>query len=220
MRVRLLGAAIHRATPVPFNPMPGWKRAMDIGGAVLGLIVCFPLLILFGAFVKITSRGDILYRQTRAGLNGKSFTMFKIRTMVQNADERKAGLLDLNERDGPAFKIRNDPRVTPIGNFLRRTSLDELPQLWNVLKGEMSSSAHAPLPRAMNRPRAIVLPSCRRLAAMPGITCIWQISVRSGCLIRKLATDGSGVYRQPKLSRRSENPASHNPRRHYPGEAS
>jgi lipopolysaccharide/colanic/teichoic acid biosynthesis glycosyltransferase len=163
--------------PVAASPGLRWKRAMDIRGAAAGLLLALPLLAAAALLVKLTSRGDVIYRQARAGLHGKPFVMFKIRTMAHDADQRKAELLKLNERDGPAFKLRNDPRVTRVGKFLRRTSLDELPQLWNVLKGDMSLVGPRPLP--CDESGALDDRQRRRLAAKPGITCIWQITARA-----------------------------------------
>ena len=127
--------------------------------------------------VKFTSRGPVLYKQLRAGHGGQPFWMYKFRTMLVNADELKAQLLTQNEMDGPAFKIKNDPRITSIGRFLRRTSIDELPQLWHVLTGEMSLVG----PRAMAWHEFV---DCqvwqrRRLDVTPGLTCIWQVYGRA-----------------------------------------
>lgn len=168
---------VNAAPLVRRYPIPRWKRASDIAGAVAGLILTFPVLCGIALLVKLTSRGDVFFRQTRAGLNGHPFVMFKFRTMVPDADEKKADLLKFNERDGPVFKIRHDPRVTRFGKILRRTSLDELPQLWNVLKGEMSLVGPRPLP--WDESAACDQRQRRRLAAMPGITCIWQITARA-----------------------------------------
>src|SRR5262249_28347556 len=127
--------------------------------------------------IKLTSRGPVLFKQWRTGRGGRPFLIWKFRTMGVDAEARKAELAQLNEQDGPAFKIRNDPRITRLGRILRKTSLHELPQLWNVLRGDMSLVGPRPLPCAE-------ADSCegwqrRRLEVMPGITCIWQVWGRS-----------------------------------------
>jgi lipopolysaccharide/colanic/teichoic acid biosynthesis glycosyltransferase len=157
--------------------MPLWKRALDILGASAGLVIVSPLMLVVAAAIKLTSPGPVLYTQLRSGQGGKPFRIYKFRSMVIDADRQKERLLALNEQDGPAFKLKNDPRVTPIGRFLRTTSIDELPQLWNVLRGEMTLVG----PRAMYCPEA---ESCtqwqkRRLDVRQGITCIWQVRGRS-----------------------------------------
>jgi lipopolysaccharide/colanic/teichoic acid biosynthesis glycosyltransferase len=157
--------------------MPIWKRALDVVAAGIGLVVLSPLLVIVAAAVKLTSRGPVFYTQLRSGHGGKPFRIYKFRSMVVDADERKKELMATNEQDGPAFKMKNDPRVTQIGRFLRKTSIDELPQLWNVLRGEMTLVG----PRAMYCPE---VEACsrwqrRRLDVPQGITCIWQVRGRS-----------------------------------------
>jgi lipopolysaccharide/colanic/teichoic acid biosynthesis glycosyltransferase len=159
------------------RPLPLWKRCFDVLAATLGLLVLAPLLAVSAAAIKLTSPGPVFFRQKRSGLGGKEFVMLKFRSMGADAEARKSQLLALNEQDGPAFKIRNDPRVTRLGRFLRSTSIDELPQLWNVLRGEMSLVGPRPLPCAETA-------ACRgwlrrRLDVTPGLTCFWQISGRS-----------------------------------------
>jgi lipopolysaccharide/colanic/teichoic acid biosynthesis glycosyltransferase len=156
---------------------PPWKRCLDIAGGLTGLVLLLPLLLTVGIAVKFSSRGPILYGQQRSGRGGRPFTMYKFRTMVVDAEARKKDLLALNEQDGPAFKIRKDPRITVIGRFLRATSIDELPQLWNVLRGEMSLVGPRPLP-------CLETAACdrwhrQRLDVTPGLTCIWQVCGRS-----------------------------------------
>jgi lipopolysaccharide/colanic/teichoic acid biosynthesis glycosyltransferase len=153
------------------------KRAVDVVGAVVGLMLLSPLMLAVAAIVKWTSPGPVFYTQLRSGQGGKPFLMYKFRSMVVDADARKADLIALNEQDGPAFKLKNDPRVTRIGGFIRKTSIDELPQLWNVLRGEMSLVG----PRAMYCPE---VENCsrwqrRRLDVRQGVTCIWQVRGRS-----------------------------------------
>jgi exopolysaccharide biosynthesis polyprenyl glycosylphosphotransferase len=166
-----------------FSPAPNGvvalaaKRALDVALALLLLVVGLPIIVAIAVAIKITSGGNVLFRQTRCGLNGRLFTLYKFRTMEEGAHEKRRALLPLNEMTGPAFKLRRDPRVTWLGRFLRRFSLDELPQLWNVLKGEMSLvGPRPPIPEEV----AQYLPwQRRRLAMKPGLTCLWQISGRS-----------------------------------------
>ena len=160
----------------------GWqlvaKRTLDVGGAVAGLLLLSPLLAVSALAVKLTSRGPILFRQRRVGLGGETFEMLKLRTMVRDADERAPEVLAANVYGDPRlFKAPDDPRITPIGRFLRRSSLDELPQLWNVLRGEMSLvGPRPPLPREVTRykTRHYV-----RFEVLPGITGPWQVSGRN-----------------------------------------
>jgi lipopolysaccharide/colanic/teichoic acid biosynthesis glycosyltransferase len=157
--------------------VPILKRALDILAAGAGILVLTPLLVVVALAVKLTSKGPIFYSQLRSGQGGKPFRIYKFRSMVVDADDRKKDLMAINEQDGPAFKVKNDPRVTKIGRFLRKTSIDELPQLWNVLKGEMTLVG----PRAMYCPE---MDACnrwqrRRLDVRQGITCIWQVRGRS-----------------------------------------
>jgi lipopolysaccharide/colanic/teichoic acid biosynthesis glycosyltransferase len=159
------------------EPMPAWKRATDVVGASLALIIAAPVLAVSAALIKISSRGPVLFRQWRAGLYGRRFSILKFRTMVPDAERLKAALRPMSEQDGPAFKMKNDPRVTIIGKWLRRTSLDELPQLWNVLKGHMSLVGPRPLP--VQEADGCQRWQRRRLDVMPGLTCIWQVRGRS-----------------------------------------
>jgi lipopolysaccharide/colanic/teichoic acid biosynthesis glycosyltransferase len=156
---------------------PVWKRAIDIVGSSLLIILFTPTFLATALIVKISSPGPILFIQQRAGLGGRPFRMFKFRTMHVGADAKKPQLRRLSEQDGPAFKLSNDPRVTYLGRILRSTSADELPQLLNVLKGDMSLVGPRPLPLEESD-------DCepwqrRRLDVTPGITCIWQVKGRS-----------------------------------------
>lgn len=153
-------------------PLPPWKRGMDILGAATGLIVLSPLLTLIGLGVKLTSPGPVFYRQMRRGQGGKAFLLYKFRSMVNGAEAMQQELRHRNEQDGPAFKIKADPRITRLGRFLRRTGLDEFPQLWNVLKGDMTLVGPRPLP--CHESDASETWQQRRLDAKPGLTCIWQ----------------------------------------------
>ena len=164
--------------PLRIRPLPGWKRAVDLVGAVLCLMLLSPFMLVIAAAVKLTSRGPVIFRQKRAGLGGKPFVIYKFRTMVAEASEAgNEALRRFNEQDGPVFKMRNDPRLTPLGKLLRRSSLDELPQLWNVVRGEMSLVG--PRPLEWGEAMACDAWEQRRLEVTPGITCIWQISGRS-----------------------------------------
>ena len=154
------------------------KRITDVAVALLLLILAAPLLTLIAVAIKLTSKGPIFFSQQRYGLNRRLFTMYKFRTMVVNAEHLQATLEHMNETEGPVFKIKRDPRITGIGEFLRKASLDELPQLWNVLKGDMSLVGPRPLPiRDVSRfPEAWLM---RRFSVSPGITGLWQVSGRS-----------------------------------------
>jgi lipopolysaccharide/colanic/teichoic acid biosynthesis glycosyltransferase len=158
---------------------PAWKRSIDVVGAVVGLLLLLPVFGIVALAIASTSRGPVLFKQQRSGRGGKPFMMYKFRTMVTDAEALKADLMALNEQDGPAFKITHDPRVTAVGAFLRKTSLDELPQLWNVLRGEMSLVGPRPLPCAESDACAGWLR--RRLDVTPGLTCLWQ--VRGRCAV-------------------------------------
>jgi lipopolysaccharide/colanic/teichoic acid biosynthesis glycosyltransferase len=161
------------------SPPPFWKRLMDVLGAGVLLILLSPLMIGAAIMVRLSSPGPIIFRQKRAGLGGKPFWFYKFRTMYIDAEQRKQELMHLNEAQGPVFKIANDPRVTPIGRNLRRMSIDELPQLWNVLKGDMSLVG--PRPPTMDEIDKYTPWQRRRLEVQGGLTCIWQVSGR--CLI-------------------------------------
>ncbi len=153
------------------------KRCFDVLGALLGLIVLAPLFLLIALAIKMEDGGYAFYKQDRNGRNGKVFCMYKFRSMCKNAEQMHQSLLGKNELDGPAFKLKDDPRVTKVGRFIRRTSLDELPQLVNILKGEMSFVGPRPLPTYETA-------QCddyqkQRLLVKPGLTCYWQCSGRN-----------------------------------------
>ncbi|MBS1833717.1 MAG: sugar transferase [Acidobacteria bacterium] len=152
------------------------KRLTDIAIASIALVLLSPLMLVVALLVKMTSPGPALFRQIRCGLNGRRFTFYKFRSMCQNAEEMKETITHLNERDEVVFKIRNDPRLTPVGRWLRKFSLDELPQLWNVLRGDMSIvGPRPPVPDEVQRYERW---QRRRLRMRPGLTCIWAISGR------------------------------------------
>lgn len=153
------------------------KRFMDVCISLLLLIAWFPLMLVVAILIKTTSRGPVFFKQQRVGYNGRLFTLWKFRTMVNDADTLKERLKDLNEVYGPAFKIKDDPRITKIGKFLRRTSIDEIPQLWNVLRGDMSLvGPRPPVPKEVEQ---YILRDRRRLSVKPGITGVWQVCGRN-----------------------------------------
>ena len=154
------------------------KQAMDYVGALLGVTLGAPLFIFTALLIKFTSPGPVLFRQMRSGLNGSPFTIYKFRTMVTNAEQLRHELEAMNEMRGPVFKISGDPRITPVGKWLRRFSVDELPQLFNILRGEMSLVGPRPLPVDEVR-RFHDLSHRRRLSVRPGLTCLWQVSGRN-----------------------------------------
>jgi exopolysaccharide biosynthesis polyprenyl glycosylphosphotransferase len=153
------------------------KRIGDVVVAAISLLVLSPILIAIAAAIRITSPGNVLFRQTRCGLGGRKFTLYKFRSMVNNAEQLRAELHQLNERDGPAFKISDDPRITRVGRTLRRFSLDELPQLWNIFRGDMSFVG--PRPAIPNEVEKYEPWQRRRLRMRPGLTCIWVLEGRS-----------------------------------------
>jgi exopolysaccharide biosynthesis polyprenyl glycosylphosphotransferase len=153
------------------------KRTLDVAVASLLLLIALPIVGMIALAIKVSSGGNVLFRQTRCGLNGRFFTLYKFRTMVEDAEDRRRELMHLNEMDGPVFKLRSDPRVTFFGRFLRRYSLDELPQLWNVLRGDMSLvGPRPPIPEEVAKYQRW---QRRRLAMKPGLTCLWQVSGRN-----------------------------------------
>lgn len=154
------------------------KRALDIAGALTALVLLSPLMLITALAIKLTSPGPIIFAQSRYGLNKRRFKMYKFRTMVPNAEALQKQLEDKNEVQGPVFKIKNDPRLTPLGKLLRKTSIDELPQFCNVLLGDMSLVGPRPLPER-DVARFSESSLLRRFSVKPGLTCLWQISGRS-----------------------------------------
>ena len=153
------------------------KRLTDIIGALIGLILASPILLVVGIIIKLESKGPIVFSQTRVGLDGREFKMYKLRSMVVNAEELKKKLEAQNEMSGPMFKIKDDPRITKVGKFIRKTSIDELPQLVNVLKGDMSLVGPRPsLPKEVQQFEGWML---KRLEVKPGLTCYWQVMGRN-----------------------------------------
>ena len=153
------------------------KRFIDVVGSVLGLLLFLPFLPIVALAIKLTSPGPMLYRSIRLGRSGRPFVFYKFRSMVDGAHESRKYVLHMNEVDGPIFKITNDPRITRVGSFLRRSSIDEIPQLWNVLRGDMTLvGPRPPIPEEVEKYEPW---QRRRLDVKPGITCLWQISGRS-----------------------------------------
>jgi exopolysaccharide biosynthesis polyprenyl glycosylphosphotransferase len=154
------------------------KRIIDFAVSLTLIVLLSPLFLVVAIFIKFTSPGPVFFVQKRLGLSKRRFSIYKFRTMVVDAEKKMHELEDLNEVSGPVFKMRKDPRITPVGRFLRKTSIDELPQLFNVLKGEMSLVGPRPLPvrdyegfdQDWQR---------RRFSVVPGITCLWQVNGRS-----------------------------------------
>ena len=154
------------------------KRVLDVVGSLLGMILLSPVYLAIAAAVKLTSRGPVFFSQVRVGRYGRHFRFYKFRSMRVDAEAQKAALLDRNEsKDGVIFKMKDDPRITKVGRFLRRTSLDELPQLWNVFIGDMSLVG--PRPPVPSEVAEYTLDDRKRLDVIPGITCLWQIKGRS-----------------------------------------
>jgi exopolysaccharide biosynthesis polyprenyl glycosylphosphotransferase len=181
-----LGAPIEHLGPFPAiqiheRPMPIFglilKRCLDVLGSALALLLCSPLSLLIALAIRLDSSGPVLYRSERIGRKGTPFACFKFRTMVQNADALKDRLHDLNERSGVLFKIRNDPRITRVGRFLRKYSLDEIPQFWNVFTGDMSLVG--PRPPVPGEYQQYELDHLKRLHVTPGITGLWQVEART-----------------------------------------
>ena len=153
------------------------KRTADIMISLSGLVILSPLIIVIAAAVASEREGGVIFRQARAGWKNQPFTMYKFRTMVKNAAAMRDEMEKYNELDGPAFKMKNDPRITRVGRFLRRASLDELPQLYNVLKGDMSLVGPRPLPTYESEKCSEE--QLQRLLVKPGITCFWQVCGRN-----------------------------------------
>jgi lipopolysaccharide/colanic/teichoic acid biosynthesis glycosyltransferase len=166
------------------------KRTMDVFVPSLALLFLWPLMLVIGIAVKLESRGPVIYRSLRVGKYGREFDCYKFRPMVAGSDGLKENLRRLNQRRGPFFKIADDPRVTRFGRFLRKYSLDELPQLWNVLKGDMSLVG--PRPHPIEDCAQYSSEHCRRLIVKPGVTGLWQVMARANpsfeiCMILDLA---------------------------------
>jgi exopolysaccharide biosynthesis polyprenyl glycosylphosphotransferase len=159
---------------------PGYfiiKRIIDIIGALCGILLLLPVMVIVAIWIKLGSKGTVFFKQERVGQDGKGFLMYKFRSMCTDAEYLLEKLQDKNEMSGPMFKIKEDPRVTKVGRFIRKTSIDELPQLINILKGEMSLVGPRPsLPKEVAQFSSF---QKQRLVAKPGLTCYWQVSGRS-----------------------------------------
>ena len=169
------------------SPKMNWqflmKRIIDITVSATLLVLLSPLFAVVSILIKRTSTGPVFFKQQRVGYNGRAFNCLKFRTMIEKAEEFQKDLLKLNEMDGPVFKIKNDPRVTKVGRILRKTSIDELPQLFNVLNGVMSLvGPRPPIPSEVNE---YDLNTRRRLSIKPGITCLWQVNGRNSLPFEK-----------------------------------
>ena len=151
---------------------PLWKRAIDMGCAGVGLMLLSPVLLGTALAIKATSKGPVFFRQRREGKDGEIFHIFKFRTMCVDAEAKKDDLRKFSEQDGPAFKLTDDPRVTRLGKYLRKSCIDELPQLLNVVAGEMSIVGPRPLP--VNESQQCLPWQRQRLTVLPGLTCTWQ----------------------------------------------
>lgn len=173
-----LAAAVSLQPPAP----PQWgylfaKRVLDVILSLAGICLCLPLWLVCGILIKLESPGPVFFRQIRVGENGRPFVFLKLRTMCADAERRRREVADLNEMDGPVFKIRHDPRITRIGRFLRRFSLDETPQLIHVLCGQMTLVG--PRPPLLEEVAVYEPWQTERLSVRPGLTCIWQVSGRN-----------------------------------------
>ena len=153
------------------------KRTIDVVGAIVGLLVALPVFVAAAIAIKIYDRGPLFFKQERIGEGGRRFYFYKFRSMCTDAESQKASLAAINELDGPVFKVKKDPRVTPVGRFLRKYSLDELPQLLNVLRGDMSLVG--PRPPVPDEVARYSWWQRRRISVRPGLTCVWQVSGRN-----------------------------------------
>lgn len=154
-----------------------FKRSIDVICSIIGLISLSPIFLIVSILIRLESKGEIIFKQKRVGLNGEEFEIYKFRSMVVNAEELKEKLAEENEMSGPMFKMKDDPRITKVGKFIRKTSIDELPQLINVVKGEMSLVGPRPsLPKEVAEFEEWMN---ERLLVKPGLTCYWQVSGRN-----------------------------------------
>ncbi|MCG9894100.1 MAG: sugar transferase [Fimbriimonadaceae bacterium] len=170
-----------RLAPVAVEPVllryRRWKRVIDLVGALLLILALSPIFLVVAALIKLTSRGPLFYVSRRVGMNGVVFNFYKFRSMYMDAEARKAALAAQNEQSGPIFKMKNDPRITPVGRFIRKFSLDELPQIFSVLKGDMSLVG--PRPQLESEVACYSRFDRERMSVRPGLTCYWQIMGRS-----------------------------------------
>lgn len=176
-RIKNNNAALDRAYNKESNFYIFFKRLIDLFGSFVGLIVLSPIILIVSLLIKFESKGPVIFSQDRIGKDGKVFKMYKFRSMVINAEKLKEKLKEQNEMSGPMFKMKEDPRVTRIGKFIRKTSIDELPQLINILKGDMSLVG--PRPSLPNEVEQFEDWMMERLEVKPGLTCYWQVSGRN-----------------------------------------
>ena len=176
------------------------KRIYDIIFSFLALILLFPFLFMIAIIIKVDSKGTILFKQLRTGKDGKPFLMYKFRSMCENAEQMRDDLLEYNEMDGPVFKIAEDPRVTKFGRFIRRSSIDELPQLYNILRGEMSIVG--PRPLAIVETKGFSDYENLRHLVKPGLTCYWQISGRNHLFFKNWIEFRYKVYKRDESTYR------------------
>lgn len=191
-----------RVTPVAHGaprPVPGWKRPLDLTLVIAGLLVLWPLFAVIALAVRLSGPGPVFFVQTRIGRNGQPFGMIKFRSMHADAEAHRAALLAQSDREGICFKVRNDPRVTRVGRVLRRLSLDELPQIFNVLRGEMSLVG--PRPALPEEVRAYPARAMERLSVLPGITGVWQVSGRAEIGFDEMVQMDIAYARDGRLSR-------------------
>jgi len=159
------------------RPIPSWKRPLDVGLVIAGFLAIWPVLLIIALAVRLSGPGPVFFVQTRIGRGGRPFGMIKFRSMNPDAEVLRTALLGQSDRKGICFKSRNDPRITPVGRILRRLSLDELPQIFNVLRGDMSLVG--PRPALPDEVRAYPVAALDRLSVLPGLTGLWQVSGRA-----------------------------------------
>jgi lipopolysaccharide/colanic/teichoic acid biosynthesis glycosyltransferase len=195
----LVASAAPAGRLTPSAGVPTAKRALDIVLVGLGLLAIWPALLLIALAIRLDSRGPVLFSQVRIGHGGRPFRMWKFRSMVADAEARRAAVLSASDRAGLCFKAKDDPRITRAGRFLRRTSLDELPQLWNVLKGEMSLVG--PRPALPEEVAAYPAAARERLAVLPGLTGVWQVSGRADVSFDDMVAMDVTYVRNPGIGR-------------------
>lgn len=184
--------------PLASVPRMWWKRPLDVLLVLMGLAVIWPVILVIALAVKLSSPGPVFFVQTRVGKGGRTFRIYKFRSMYIDAEARRAALLDQSDRTGICFKSKNDPRITPVGRFLRRVSLDELPQIFSVLKGDMSLVG--PRPALPEEVREYPARAMGRLATLPGITGLWQVSGRADIGFDDMIEMDLGYVRKASLT--------------------
>lgn len=170
------GLPVFSAQEIFYRRFPLWKRILDICGALVCIVLSSPIMLVTAIAIKLDSRGQVFFIQKRAGLGEAPFNCYKFRSMHEGADQMRAALLSHNERNGPVFKMKDDPRITRVGKIIRKWSIDEIPQFFNVLKGDMSLVG--PRPPVLDEVTHYLNWQSRRLEIKPGITCLWQVYKR------------------------------------------